>query len=294
MIRNGIILVMALVAIQSAEAQAKQSLSNHQLERIFDFYAKETGFGSKNPYFMDSDESLNDYFGNFRKYSTFYFSYGDDIVGKTASDVHFINRYTGDIVYRQSNCIRYYSYSLNNYQRKIRSQTPYSEKEYIEEHKHFLNISEPISAACFENERPKNLLSLTEAEYLFRKFMIINKLSHSHGYYAQKHFTPVTEIDSESDFDYYQFTLIPIPNRKDSPPPRKFFMNAWTGEFYEQRPNNRCTLWSSPALRAAREKLYAAKNLTETDLALHRAHFRAITDPRSANCLGDRPRKGAE
>lgn len=37
-----------------------------------------------------------------------------------------------------------------------------------------------------------------------------------------------------------------------------------------------------------RMALYTAKGLTDSDLAPHHAHFRTITDPHSANCLGDR------
>lgn len=288
MIRFILTLLFSFFIVQNAKALEKRSLTNSQIGKIFQFYVTETNFGQSGQYFRDVDESIKDDTGKTRTYAVFYFMYGDDKIGKTVSSAHLINRYTGHIFYRQSNCIRYHSESLEKYRQKVRNETPYSLNIYQAEYDHFLKISEPLSVSCFENNRPQNLISLTEAENIFHTFLKNEKIASNQGYYAEKYGSPLQEADSNSDYDYYKFSLISTSHRQNRPAPRSFFMNAWTGELYEQRLDNPCTIWSSPALHAARIALYARKGLTDSDLAPHHAHFRTITAPRSANCLGDR------
>lgn len=280
-----LIILCALLAYPSTPmARAREVLPQDALIRLFSYAQRESKI-YLDDHLVQFDAAIPDSKNKKDSYLGFYFKKQSKTL--FLMDFYYSNIYVGYPFYRYrngnfDNCQRYYSKNFDTFWKKIRNATPIDHEIYVTHYQHYLEASEPFGLSCAKKPLDPKRLTLEEVEPIFRIFMKEQGLIEQWNYW-------VGADNPQYHLSYYYFTLTRSPGKnRPRTPIRVIYMNSWTGEIYEDWNGSPCTIWSSPALRAARIALYARKGLTDSDLAPHHAHFRTITDPRSANCLGDR------
>lgn len=267
-----------------AQAAERYAFSKTDLARMIDFTAREIA----NPryyaldYSLDPPEVLEDSNGETASYAVFNLIpilKGAAGVGPT----YFINTLSGQ-VFRFSGlaCERYTSLRLEAYVAQHRQRHPIPIEVLERAKAHYRAVSDPYSRVCLgdmETPDPERL-SLDAAEDLFRQIATDLKLLPRYGIWSQ--------LDDRFSEDYFRFDLEGFKDRKGQRSWRIFFMNAWTGEVYEEQVDAPCVPITSRNFLRRRLETYQTRPISASALAAHHAHFRSITAPQSANCLGDR------